>query len=55
MSSYRFALERLVIMSPMMQAADVERRLNHLDATVAHYRTYTAPTLEQKQSLALAR
>jgi hypothetical protein len=54
-SGYRFALERLVIMTPMPQAADVERRLNHLDAMVAYYRTHTAPTVVQEQSLASAR
>ncbi len=54
-SSYRFALERLVVMTPMPQAADVDRKLNHLDNLVARYRNHIAPTLEPEQSLASAR
>jgi hypothetical protein len=54
-SSYRFALERLVVMTPMPQAAEVERRLNHLDGLVGYYRTHTAPTVAEEQSLASAR
>ena len=54
-SSYRFALERLVVMTPMPAAAQLERRLNHLDALVAHFQTHTAPTPVQEGSLASAR
>lgn len=54
-SGYRFALERLVVMTPMPQAAGIERALNHLQALVAHYRTHTAPTPVREQSLASAR
>jgi len=54
-SGYRFALERLVILTPMQQAVDVERSLNQLQAQIAHYRTYSAPTWVREQSLAAAR
>jgi hypothetical protein len=54
-SGYRFALERLVIMTPMQQAVDVERSLNQLQAQIAHYRTRSAPTWVREQSLASAR
>lgn len=54
-SSYRFALEWLVVMTPMPQAAEVERRLNHLDSLVAFYRTHTGPAVGQEQSLAAGR
>ena len=36
-SSYHFALERLVIMTPSAQAADVEHLLNNLRAEIARY------------------
>lgn len=49
--SYRFALERLVIMTPSPQAVDVERSLNHLQAGVEYYRTHLAPTWAHEQSL----
>jgi nitrate reductase assembly molybdenum cofactor insertion protein NarJ len=52
-SSYRYALERLVIMTPMPRAA--EHRLNHLHSLVAYYGTYTAPTPVLEQSLASMR
>ncbi|MGB7260049.1 MAG: hypothetical protein WBD48_18410, partial [Pseudolabrys sp.] len=42
-SSYRFALERLVIMTPSPQAVDVERHLNELKARIARYHR-PAPT-----------
>jgi hypothetical protein len=54
-SGYRFALERLVIMTPTQQAVDVERSLNQLQAQIAHYRTRSAPTWVREQSLAAAR
>lgn len=54
-SSYRFALWRLAVRTPMPQAAEVERRLNHLDSLVAYYRTHTGPAVGQEQSLASAR
>jgi hypothetical protein len=54
-AGYRFALERLVIMTPMQQAVDVERSINQLQAQIAHYRTRSAPTWVREQSLASAR
>jgi hypothetical protein len=50
-AAYRFALERLVIMTPMQQAVDVERSLNQLQAQIAHYRARSAPTWVREQSL----
>ncbi len=54
-SGYRFALERLVVMTPSPQAVDVERSLNQLQAQIARYRTNSAPTWAREQSLAAAR
>ena len=54
-TGYRFALERLVVMTPSPQAVDVERSLNQLQAQIAHYRTRSAPTWAREQSLAAAR
>jgi hypothetical protein len=54
-ASYRFALERLVIMTPLPQAAEVERLLNQLQAQVARYRTWPTPTWVREPSLAAAR
>jgi len=54
-SAYRFALERLVIMTPATQAVDAERAINQLQARVAHYRTHPAPGWAREQSLAAAR
>jgi hypothetical protein len=54
-SSYHFALERLVIMTPSQQAVEVERSLNRLQADIAHYRAHRAPTWVREQSLAAAR
>ena len=54
-AAYRFALERLVIMTPMQQAVDAERSLNQLQAQIAHYRARSAPTWTREQSLASAR
>ena len=53
-SSYRFALERLVIMTPSPQAADVERALNQLQAQIARYRR-PAPTWVREQNLVTVR
>jgi hypothetical protein len=54
-AGYSFALERLVIQTPSMQAAGVERDLNRLQARIAYYRTHRAPTWVREQSLASAR
>ena len=43
MASYRFALERLVIMTPSPQAADVEQTLNELHAFSERYRFALPP------------
>ena len=48
---YRFALERLVIMTPSQEAVQVERSLNQLQAEIAYYQTHTAPTWVREQSL----
>lgn len=53
-SSYRFALERLVITTPSPQAADVERNINQLQALIARY-SAPAPTWVREQNLAAAR
>jgi hypothetical protein len=53
-SSYRFALERLVIITPSPQAADVERTLNQLQAEITRYRR-PAPTWAREQNLATVR
>jgi len=49
--SYRFALERLVIMTPSSEAVDVERSLNQLQQQIAYYDTHAAPTWVHEQSL----
>jgi hypothetical protein len=54
-AGYRFALERLVIQTPSMQAAGVERDLHHLQERIAYYATHRAPTWVREQSLASAR
>ena len=51
--SYRFALERLVLMTPSQQAAQVELALSQLDAQIARYR-YPAPSWQQQHSLAFS-
>jgi hypothetical protein len=53
--AYRFALERLVIMTPSQQAAETERLLNELQTRVAYYRGHMAPTWAREQSLASTR
>jgi hypothetical protein len=54
MSSYRFALERLVLTTPAAQAAEVERAINQLQAQIERYRG-PAPTWMRERSLAAAR
>jgi hypothetical protein len=53
-SAYRFALERLVIMTPSAQAVEVEQSLNQLQALIARYRTPQLPWVRE-QSLVSAR
>jgi hypothetical protein len=43
LSSYRFALERLVVMTPSPQAAEAELALNTLRAQIARYRIGAPP------------
>ena len=52
---YRFALERLVIMTPSSEAVEVERSLNHLQEQIAYYRTHLPPTWVREQSLSAQR
>ena len=54
-SSYHFALERLVIMTPSTQAVDAEHALNQLQAQIARYRTEIPPSWVREPSLASAR
>jgi hypothetical protein len=54
-TAYRFALERLVVMTPSAQAVDVERSINQLQAQIEYYRTHSAPTWVREQSLAAVR
>lgn len=51
-SSYRYALERLVIMTPSPLAVEGERTLNRLQAEIARYRTHLPPTWQREPSLA---
>lgn len=51
-SSYRFALERLVVAVPSSQAVEAERLLNQLRAQVAYNRTRLPPTWMRERSLA---
>lgn len=53
-SAYRFALERLVIMTPSSQAIEVEQSLNQLQAAIARYRHPPLPWVREP-SLASAR
>jgi hypothetical protein len=50
-ASYRFALERLIIMSPSSQAAQAELMINQLNTTIARYRN-GAPLFRAESSLA---
>jgi hypothetical protein len=54
-TAYRFALERLVVMTPSPQAVDVERSLNQMQTQILRYRNRAAPTWTREQSLAAAR
>jgi hypothetical protein len=54
-ASYRFALERLIVMSPMPQAADADRILGQLNAEILRYQNGTPPTWSRPSSLAFAR
>lgn len=51
-ASYRFALERLAVMSPMAQAADADRALSQLNAGIAQYQHGTPPSWSRQPSLA---
>lgn len=53
-SSYRFALERLVIMMPSPMAGEVERILDQLGALIERYR-WPAPTWVREKNLVSAR
>jgi hypothetical protein len=55
LSSYRFALERLVIMTPSPQAVEVERTLNQLQAQIARYRFGAPPSRTRPAQVASAR
>lgn len=50
---YRFALERLVLMTPTAQAAQVELAVNHLQAKIARYRR-PVPSWKSEPGLASA-
>ncbi|MDP2298675.1 MAG: hypothetical protein Q8M24_24830 [Pseudolabrys sp.] len=54
-AGYRYALERLVVMTPSPQAVDVERTLTQYERQIAHYRAYPAPTWVRERSLAASR
>jgi len=54
-SAYRFALERLVIMTPAPEAVDAERAINQLQSQLVYYNTHPAPTWAAEQSLSSAR
>jgi hypothetical protein len=53
-SSYRYALERLVVGTPSPQAVQVERAIDRLQAQIAHYQS-PAPTWVREQNLATVR
>jgi hypothetical protein len=53
-SSYRFALERLVVATPSPQAVEAERLLHQLQAQIAQYRRFLPPTWMREPSLAHA-
>jgi hypothetical protein len=54
-ASYKYALDRLVIMTPSQQAVDAERALNHLNAEIAYYSKHSAPSWGREPSLASSR
>jgi hypothetical protein len=49
--SYRFALERLVIMTPSPQAVEVERAINQMQALIARYRSPAPPWVREQNLL----
>jgi hypothetical protein len=53
-ASYRFALERLVVMTPSPLAVDIERAINQMLADIARYRN-PAPTWVREQNLVTVR
>jgi hypothetical protein len=53
-TAYRFALERLVIMTPSAQAVEAEQSLNQLQSSIVRYRTPPLPWVRE-QSLASSR
>lgn len=53
-SSYRYALERLVVATPSPQAVQVERAIDRLQTEIARYQS-PAPTWVREQNLATAR
>jgi hypothetical protein len=53
-SSYRFALERLVIKTPSQQAVEVEHAIDQMQAEIERYR-HPAPTWVSEQNLATVR
>lgn len=50
-ASYHFALERLVLMTPSPEAAQIELALNRLQEQIAHYR-FPVPSWTRERSLA---
>jgi hypothetical protein len=54
-ASYKFALERLVLIVPSQQAVETERALNHLNAEIEYYNSHSAPTWGREPSLASVR
>jgi hypothetical protein len=53
-ASYRFALERLVVMTPSPLAVDIERAINQMQADIARYRN-PAPSWMREQNLVTVR
>lgn len=53
LASYRFALERLVIITPSQQAVEAERSINLLQSHIARYQNFP-PTWVREPSLASA-
>jgi len=54
-TSYRYALERLVLATPSARAADIGRDPKHLQARIAYYRTRRLPGVVREQSLTWTR
>lgn len=53
-SSFRYALDRLVVATPSSQAVEAERALKQLQGGIARYRTHLPPSWQREQSLAAA-